>query len=131
MDTNVLLDVFSGDTTFGPASSDALREARRRGALVACEVVWAEVSAAFASRAKAGEALGRLEIEFSPLDPIAATDAGASWRKHTRRGGARRRIVADFLIGAHAAFRADRLLTRDRGFYRSQFSGLTVVDPTG
>ena len=62
---------------------------------------------------------------------IAAVDAGASWREYRRRGGARARIVPDFLIGAHAGYRADRLLTRDRGFYRSHFPGLKIIDPSG
>jgi hypothetical protein len=38
-------------------------------------------------------------------------------------------VVADFLIGAHAQLHAERLLTRDRGFYRACFSGLKVLDP--
>ena len=40
------------------------------------------------------------------------------------------RIVADFLIGAHAQFQADALLMRDRGFFGSRFKGLRLIDPT-
>ena len=42
---------------------------------------------------------------------------------------AARRPVADLLVGAHALLQADRLLTRDRGFYRDYFRGLKVIEP--
>jgi predicted nucleic acid-binding protein len=56
--------------------------------------------------------------------------ASESWRAYGRAGGARERVISDFLIGAHAQMRADRLLTRDRGFYRSYLRELTVLDPS-
>ncbi len=125
----MLIDVFAADPQFGERSSTGLREARARGALVACDVVWAEVTAAFDSAAEALRALDALGIDYSASTMFASMEAGRRWRAYRRGGGARDRVIGDFLVAAHAVTQADRLLTRDRGFYRSHFSGLTVVDP--
>lgn len=129
VDSNVLLDVFGADAAHGPASREALRRCVAEGGLVACDVVWAEVSAAFASSAAAGEAMGRLGVGFGALDAGAALAAGTAWRAYRQRGGTRERVIADFLVAAHALARAERLLTRDRGFYRMSFADLQVLDP--
>jgi predicted nucleic acid-binding protein len=126
----VLLDVLGGDPDFGPGSREAVRDCRRNGKLVACDVVWAETAAWFPSEDEARVTLAKLEVEFSPLDEEAALAAAGAWRSYRDAGGARDRVIADFLIAAHAETHADRLLTRDRGFYRSRFSGLQVLDPT-
>ena len=78
----------------------------------------------------AQEAFRRLNLEFSTLTVEAAFEAGAAWKVYRQRGGARTRMVADFLVGAHALCQADRLLTRDRGFYRACFKRLSVVQPS-
>jgi hypothetical protein len=76
-------------------------------------------------------AMGRLGVELSSVSAPAALGAGSAWRAYRERGGRTTRLVADFLIGAHALSQADRLLTRDRGFYRSYFGRLPVLDPSG
>ena len=130
VDTNVLLDVFGADPEFGPRSAEALRRCLAEGSLVACEVVWAETAASFPAIAAAERALNDLRVDFSGVDDEIALATGQAWRAYHEAGGVRERVIADFLIGAHALDRADRLLTRDRGFYRRYFAGLAIVDPS-
>ncbi len=130
VDTNVLLDVFTNDSTFGARSLSILRACLAEGPLIACEVVWAEVVAAFETSDAADQALNAIPVACEPLARAAATRAGAALREYRRAGGPRERVIADFLVGAHAVEQADRLLTRDRGFHRMAFAGLVIVDPS-
>lgn len=130
VDTNVLLDIFAADAEFGPRSKAVVHACLAEGRLVACDVVWTEIGATFPSSPVANEAMQRLGVEFGPAGPDTALAAADAWRAYRRRGGRRERLAADFLIGAHALLHADRLLTRDRGFYRAYFSRLEILDPT-
>ena len=131
VDSSVLLDVLTGDPNFGPASREALRQAYDVGALVACDIVWSEVRAHFAEEAAFRSTLDTLGIVYEPLRQEAAQLAGELWREYclTVRRRDRDRIVADFLIGAHAQVQTDALLSRDRGFFGSRFEGLRLIDP--
>ena len=130
VDTNVLLDIFGADAKFGEVSANAVRRCLGEGALIACEAVWAETGTAFQSSEKFRHAMADLGVTFEPMSEAAAVNAAEAWRRYRGRGGRRTRIVSDFLIGAHALSAADRLLTRDRGFYRRYFAGLKVLDPS-
>ncbi len=130
VDSSVLLDVLGADPMFGERSRAALRAAYNAGALVACDVVWAEVRAHFVSDEACRAALGLLGVRFDPLSEDAATAAGQLWREHRKRADARTRVVADFLVGAHAFLGADALLSRDRGFFRRYFRRLKLIDPS-
>ena len=130
VDSSVLLDIFGADPTFGARSRDALRNAYDKGALIACDVTWAEVRAHFPDDASFEDAMRLVGIRFEPIGPEAARTAGQLWKERRSRGAKRDRIVPDFLIGAHAQHQADALLSRDRGFYKSYFKGLATIDPT-
>lgn len=130
VDSNVLLDVLGPDPVFGRGSANAVRTALAEGTLVACEAVWAELAANYPSSAAAEEAMGRLGLEFRAATAETSFEAGKGWRAYRRSGGPRSRVTADFLIGAHALCQADRLLTRDRGFYRTYFKHLSILDPS-
>jgi len=133
IDSSVLLDVFGADPQFGEASREALRIAYDTGDLAVCDIVWAEVRAHFPSREPFLEDLATLGVSFDSVTPAAAELAGELWQVHRRRSSKhdedRKRLVADFLIGAHAQLQADALLTRDRGFFRRYFQDLRIVGP--
>ncbi|MDX1251239.1 MAG: type II toxin-antitoxin system VapC family toxin [Gammaproteobacteria bacterium] len=130
VDSSVLLDIFKNDPKFCQRSADAMRQSIATGSLVACEIVWAEVSSAFADKKQFADIMEQLGVGFSPMSASSAIASGAAWLDYRKNGGNRERMIPDFLIGAHALNQCDRLLTRDRGFYRKYFANLAVLDPT-
>lgn len=130
VDSSALLDVLSGSPQFGPTSREAVRRASAEGSIVACDVVWAEVRAHFPSQEEFQRAMTTVGVAFDPADARCAEVAGEAWSRYRKRGGRRTRLVPDFLVAGHALVRADRFLTRDRGFTRDYFAGLTVLDPS-
>jgi predicted nucleic acid-binding protein len=130
IDTNILVDILEPDEAFGPASKEALKRCLLEGSVVACEVVWAEVAVAYGHAVgRAVEAMERMGIQYAAATAEATLEAARCWYGYLKKGGDRRRIAADFLIGGHAAKQADRLLTRDKGFYRSYFKKLQIETP--
>lgn len=129
IDTNVLLDIISGEEPQGPASALALFRARQVGSVVATDVVWAETAAWFGGREELVIAMSDLGVVYDAPRQQAATLSGEMWRAYRSAGGPRVRLMPDFLVGAHALTQADRLLSRDRGFLRRYFTDLDVVDP--
>ncbi len=130
VDSSVILDVVTADPRYADGSERVLRRASREGQVIACECVLAEIYPAFDGPDSFEEFLADWQVEFVPSSRQSATLAGRHFTAYLERGGSRRRIVADFLIGAHAQTQADRLVARDRGFLRDYFSGLQLLDPS-
>ena len=109
-------------------SQAALRRAAAEGALIVCEAVLAEIIPALGP-AEVPQLLADWQLKFVPSSERSAILAGDMFRTYLDRGGKRGRVVPDFLIGAHATVHAQRLLARDRGFFRDYFKQLKVLNP--
>ena len=126
VDTNVLLDVFLPDPEWGFKSKKNLEIAFSQGALIVNEIIYSELSPQFPDKEMLDDALRQLSIRIVSLDLEVAYHAGKKWQQYRKTSGKRNRVLADFLIGAHAEMRAEKLLTRDRGFYKKYFKELDI-----
>lgn len=109
-DTNVFAALLEGTVEEAPAARRSLGVARKRGAIVIRAPVYAElISSPGRGEEAVDEFLGRARVEVDwELDEetwrvVARVFRGYAERRRARPGGAGpRRILADFLIGAHA-----------------------------
>jgi predicted nucleic acid-binding protein len=131
IDSSVILDVLVGGAAEAERSLDAVRQASQDGKLIVSESVVAEVRPVFRDGEQFEEFMEDWGLEYVPSSQKSAMLAGEMLarllsRKRERTG----RILADFLIGAHASVHADRLIARDRGYLRDYFKDLVVIDPS-
>lgn len=128
VDTNILLDVIGADERFGEYSRASLSECAEAGSLVINPVIYAEVAVWVPSLEELEALLPADLFQREDLPWEAAYLAAQAFGRYRRRGGSKPRMLADFLIGAHAATAGYCLLTRDAG-YRIYFD-LEILDPT-
>lgn len=121
VDSNVLFDIFRTNAPHHSQSLRWFRDAHERGAIIVCDVVYAELAPFFNDRDALDSSLMELGATLSPIDSSIAYEAGLRWKRYRDAGGPRSRIITDFLIGAHAMAHSDTFLTRDRGFFATYF----------
>jgi predicted nucleic acid-binding protein len=134
IDTNVLVALWNEDDTLNTQARSALDAALGRGSLVIAAPVFAEVLAAPSRNEAFLDSFCRetgITVDWN-LDEAVWRAAGHAFRAYvgrrkTHRGAAPRRILADFLMGAHALQNGFRLLTLDEGLYRAAFPRLVIV----
>ena len=152
VDTNIFLDLLIPNARFVDSSKEKLEKAHGEGELIVCEVVWAELASQFVEQPALEAFLRDAGIRRVPATEDALFAAGLAWKTYRARRGSgwscaacgrvqravqcaqcgarlrgRQHIVSDFLIGAHALHQADRLLSRDRGFYAAYFEELVLM----
>lgn len=129
VDANVLIDVATADAQWSAWSEDALARAADGGWLVINPIIYSEFSVAYDRIEDVEAAAPESALRREALPYEAAFLAGKAFLGYRRRGGVRRSPLPDFYIGAHAAVRGYRLLTRDASRYRSYFPTIELIAP--
>lgn len=129
VDSCVLLDVLTDDPVWGQWSGNAISTAQSEGRAVINPIIYAEISVGFRGLEELNEAVPAQEIERLDLPYEAAFLAGKAFQAYKERGGQKRSPLPDFYIGAHAAIRKYRLLTRDVQRFRTYFPTIELISP--
>lgn len=129
VDSNVILDVATGDPVWGHWSRAALARAADASVLVINPLVYAEVAVGYDRIEDLENAVPASRFRRDPLPYEAAFLAGKSFALYRRCGGLRLAPMPDFYIGAHAAVAGFRLLTRDAPRYRTYFPTVELIAP--
>jgi len=133
IDSNVFSAIWTGESSV-PRLLDQLEEARRDGALLISPFVFAELRAYPGMTnvlvCKFLETTG-VVVDLK-LEERLWTEAGLRFARYAARcrksyGAIPRRLLADFLIGAHALVQADRLLTLDARVYHQDFPEIRLL----
>lgn len=137
LDTNIVVSVLEGEDKLANRLAMLLDRLADQGPLLIAPVVYAELLAAPSRSPALVDAFlshTPVRIDWS-LEEAVWRAAGLAYRAYVQRRQAEaadvvvRRILADFVIGAHAVQRQATLLTWDEGIYRTYFPGLDVVVP--
>ena len=154
LDTNVLLDILIPNAKYSQSSKSLIDDAFRKGSLIMSEIVYAELCSQFPSKNDLDRFLIETGIRLVPSSTDSLYSVSLAWKQYLNAKGkkgeicpqcgaklqwtcikceeripVRQHILSDFLIGGHALRQADQLLTRDRGYYRTYFTDLKIVNP--
>jgi predicted nucleic acid-binding protein len=130
VDTNILIDIATGNREWADWSRHAIVSAHARGPLLINAIVYAEFAIGFEAQPDCDAEIETFDLTLAEIPKSAAFRAAQAFKLY-RRAGARTAARPDFFIGAHASVAGATLLTRDPRRYRAYFPELTLVAPDG
>ena len=130
VDTNILFDLLEQESQWALWSLRQLKAQSKVHDLVINPIVYAELSPAYDSHQALDQHVEDMELAFHEIPKSALYLAGLVHRDYRQSGGPRDSILADFLIGAHAAVLGCGIITRDPRRYRTHFPRVPLVTPS-
>ncbi len=154
IDTNILYDILLPDPEYKESSLSLIIHYSKTERLIISEIVYGELASQFEEIELLNSFLHDSNIYLENTTSEGLWIAAKAWKKYTnsrdkevlqcnncgnyqhvicqkcgRNITTRQHIISDFIIAGHAIDKAKKLITRDRGFYRSYFKDLKVENP--
>ncbi len=129
VDTNILLDLVTGDPQWAEWSQQQLDIATARAQVAISDIVYGELSVGYATIEELDEMIRRAGVINAAIPRPALFLAGKAFRQYRLSGGVRAGVLPDFFIGAHAVIADCMLITRDAARYRTYFPGIALIAP--
>lgn len=129
VDSCVVIDVLENDRRWAAWSQAQLENWSARGPLLIDPVIYAELAAYASSKESLEAEIATAGLAMRELPRDALFLAGRAHAAYRRRGGTRAGVLADFMVGAHAAVLQVPILTRDVTRFRAYFPTVRLVSP--
>lgn len=129
VDSNILIDIFNEDQQWFSWSSEIIAHYAEQSRFVINPIIYAEISVAFKKIEELEDALPPQYFNRESIPIEAAFLVGKVFYRYRKSGGTRNSSLPDFFIGAHAAVRGMRLITRDISRYKTYFPDLQLISP--
>ena len=92
-------------------------------------MIYAELAPNYDTSAGLDQFLEAANVSFEPICEDAAYLAGRAFFKYRAVLGKKLGVLPDFFIGAQAQVKGWKILTRDKGRYKTYFPSLKLICP--
>ena len=93
------------------------------------DVIYAESSVIYPTIEEFNEYLSVLDLSITSIPREALFLAGKVFLKYRKNQGIKCNVLPDFFIGAHAAVKQYKLMTRDKGRFATYFPTVELIIP--
>lgn len=130
IDTNIIIDILDDTAVKHTTCINKLDEARAKGPVFICDVVYSEASMGMNSKNEIDEAVAMLELVRAPFTDEALYRAGTAYKEYKHANeGPKNNVLPDFFIGAQADIENSPLISSDTKRMTSYFPTLEVICP--
>jgi len=129
IDTCVISDLSNVDNDWFEWCSSTLEKLDDSHSFIINEVIYAESSIIYPTIEEFDEYLLRLGLSINSIPREALFLAGKAFLKYRKNKGTKCNVLPDFFIGAHAAVKQYKLMSRDKGRFATYFPTVELIIP--